>query len=76
VIKWNWLDARVAERAVHEAVAVVLVCERNIGDGGKFGFECSFGGDVLSSVGEDLGVARSAGDGERGSYSFRQIPSS
>ncbi len=35
-----------------------------IGDGGKFGFQGSLGGDVLCGVGQELSVGRAAGDGE------------
>jgi hypothetical protein len=39
MIEWNRFDARVAERAVDEAIAVAVFLQVDIRDGGKFCFE-------------------------------------
>src|SRR6266446_7476103 len=67
------LDASVAKRVTHETVTIVPGVQGDVGDGGKFGFQGSLGGDAFRGVSEKFGVGRGAGDGERLHESARAV---
>jgi hypothetical protein len=58
------LDSNFPQPISDKAVAVIGLLQGDIGDGGKFGAESSFGMDVSGGVSEFLGVAWRSRNGQ------------